>query len=235
MLMGEIYCARSEFDHGDPKTVYHVRGSAIQELPNEYNVNNLYDLDAANSMLKPIIWSTFGPVGDGIIVIQSKLVKNAEPVSKNAKEPKSTVLLTEKHATAFLPTMLVTLSSAEPKKKTTNQISAMIFKLALIQQSVTDGWTGANGHHARTHVALMERKKRTRRCGTCSNPDENGLCTNPTEAFHAFTDEDHALFCPLAGQSETASCTFGKCLPRSNGLPNSNQKQYLVLRGWQTY
>ena len=34
----------------------------------------------------------------------------------------------------------------------------MIFKLALIQQSVTDGWTGTNGHHAHTYVAQRERK-----------------------------------------------------------------------------
>ena len=59
-------------------------------------------------MLKPIIWSNFGPVGDGDIVIQSKLVKNAEPVSENDKEPKPTVLLTERHVTVFLPKMLVT-------------------------------------------------------------------------------------------------------------------------------
>ena len=47
MLMDEVLCARSEFDHGDPRTVYHVKGSAIDELYEEYGVDNLDDLDEA--------------------------------------------------------------------------------------------------------------------------------------------------------------------------------------------
>ena len=46
MFMDEVYCARSEFDHGDPRSVYHVKGSAIAELYDQYGVSNLDDLDA---------------------------------------------------------------------------------------------------------------------------------------------------------------------------------------------
>ena len=221
-----------EFDHGDPRTVYHVKGSAIQELYNEYGVDNLDDLDAAKFNVETDhlinIWSSWGwhhcwPIKAG--------EKCGTGFQKRLRTKSDGTQELEKRDCIFANAIgeMVECDSSQNDDNSNDVIQVGS------DPTVGHGWMDWGAWTPCSHsCGTNGKKKRTRRCGTCSNPDENGLCSNPTEALHAFTDA-HALHCPLDNQSETVSCTFGKCLPRSNGRRNNDPKQYLVLRGWQTH
>ena len=52
-LMGELLCTRSEQDYGDPRTVYHVKNSHIQELYAEWDVSTIAGLEATKFTTTP--------------------------------------------------------------------------------------------------------------------------------------------------------------------------------------
>ena len=230
MLMDEVYCARSEFDHGDPRSVYHVKGTAIAELYEEYGVDNLDDLDAAKFNVETDhvtnVWSSWG--WHHCFAINGQ--KCGTGFQKRIRKLQNGNQDIEKRDCSFADSLGNVLECTED----TSTDDAI---------SVGSGSSDVGGHGwmnwgewtpCSKSCGTEGIKKRWRRCGTCNNPDENNLCTNPTDPLHKFS-EDYNLHCPDTNQSETDNCMLAKCLPRSNGLPNSNPKQYLNLRGWQTY
>ena len=63
-LMSEVLCTRSEQDHGDPRTIYHVKNSKIQELFAEYEVSTIARLEAVKFSVESEhifnVWSSWG-------------------------------------------------------------------------------------------------------------------------------------------------------------------------------
>ena len=231
MLAINVYHIVLEYDHGDPRTVYHVKGSAIQELYEEYNVDNLDDLDAAKFNVETAhlnnVWSSWGwhhcwPQSSGEKCgtgFQKRLRNNADGTQDIGKRP---CTFANDIGEPIQCTGRPGGSNPAPGQAGSGEVGG-------------HGWMDwGEWTPCSMSCGTSGLKKRTRRCGTCSNPDENGLCSEPTEALHSFTDA-HARFCPIDGQSESANCILGKCLPRSNGRRSTDPEKYLVLRGWQTF
>ena len=79
-------------------------------------------------------------------------------------------------------------------------------------------------------------RQRFRACGTCENPDKNGLCdeskissTNPY--IFMKMNREH---CPDKGEIETETCKLGFCLPNSSGKWRNfgNKRPFPVKAFW---
>ena len=96
----------------------------------------------------------FGPVGVGITVGHNQMVKNVELVSKSVSEQGLTEHKISESDHVLLPMTLVNLSNV--------QVDPVAASQHLVQApnkwAVTDGWTGASGHHVRYHAAQLELK-----------------------------------------------------------------------------
>ena len=221
-LMSEVLCTRSEQDYGDPRSVYHVKNEHIQQLFLDYDVLDISGLEATkfSNEFDHLLnyWSSWG-------------FHICHPNQQNG----------EKCGEGFVKRQRTSLTGQVSVEK-----RSCDFKLAdgtdvLCEESIEreddivagHGWVEWGGWSpCSKSCGLNGVRKRSRRCGTCPNPDNDGHCAEPDGMFHVL-NEDNAKHCPVAAADEIDTCTLAKCLPWSNGK-RGNEK-YVVRNGWSTH
>ena len=230
--MEDVLCGQSEFDSGDNRSIYHVKNSAMQKLFRKYKVDTISDLEKAKFEVETDhrynVWSSWGY--HTCFSSQSDGEKCGIGYQKRLKK-------------RINSQGLVTVTT-DRRDCTFADLEGNMTPCAPVAVAGDNGinvsghsWMewGEWSHCSRTCKGVAGRRIRYRRCGTCSNPDNNNFCSNQShdEVIHHITDSH--IHCSYQDQHEidtTCSSKLGQCLPRSNGGNRANGSLYLITSGW---